>query len=115
MVEDTFAALPPGAEPTRTQIQQVIAIRRTATDSLAGIEPPETFIVEHAALVAALENLTTSGEQFLESTAELGPDEFLGALLASTDIDVLADTVAAVCRIWEARAADSGSPTDLGC
>lgn len=115
MTRDAFAALPPGAAPTRSQIELVVAARRTALDAISALDPPDEMRPEHLALTAAMDGFVAAGEGFLVETADLDPDAFLTALEASTDIDALADTVSVACTAWERRAADLGHAVELGC
>jgi hypothetical protein len=115
MTRRSIEELPPGTEPTRSQVTSIVEFRRSAVNELKEISPPDEFAVEHPALIAALDNLTTRSESFLEQTDGLDPDQFLAALELSTDIDDLAATVATVCRVWESRSAELGLGRDLGC
>ena len=115
MTRDAFVALPPGAAPTRPQVQLVVAARRTALDTISGLTPPAEMEPEHRVLTGAMEAFVTSSEAFIETSAELDPDAFLSALEASTALDALADRVSVACTTWEHRAADLGHPVELGC
>ena len=115
MTRDSFAALPPGAAPTREQIAGVVAARRTALDAISRLSPPDEMQPEHLALTTAMGGFVTAGEGFLVETAGLDPAAFLSALEASTDLDSLAATVSAACTAWERRAGELGHPIELGC
>jgi hypothetical protein len=115
MTRAAFDALPPGAAPTRSQIAEVVAARRTALDTISVLTPPAEMRPEHQSLVRALRSLVIASEDFIEANAALDPDAFLEALEASTNIDALADTVSLACAAWEIRAADLGHAVELGC
>ncbi len=115
MTRDAFAALPPGAAPTRDQVESVVAVRRSALEAIAELNPPGEMAPEHQALVTALERFVTAAEAFLDDTTGLDAAGFLAALEASTQIDAIADDVSAACTAWETRAGDLGSPVELGC
>lgn len=115
MTRAAFAALPPGAAPTRSQVAEVVAARRTALDAIAALTPPPEMLPEHQALVSAMESFVVAGESFVDSSAALDPDAFREALDASTDIDGLARVVSLSCSTWETRAADLGHAVELGC
>lgn len=115
MTREAFAALPPGAAPTREQIERVVAARRDALESIAALTPPEQLLPEHLALTTAMEEFVTASEAFLTSTIGLSPDAFLDALDASTGIDTLAAVVSDACGAWERQAKDLGHPIELGC
>ncbi|MEK7252867.1 MAG: hypothetical protein AAB198_06450 [Actinomycetota bacterium] len=115
MTRDSFAALPPGAAPTRDQVAAVVAARRTAFDAISSLAPPEEMAPEHLALTTAIQRFVIASETFVIETAELDAIAFSAALEASTDIDVLADVVGAACTAWERRAGELDHATELGC
>lgn len=115
MTRAAFAALPPGAAPTQSQVAAVMTARRTALDTISALTPPSEMRPEHQALVGAMESFVVAGEAFIEANGSLDPDAFLEALEASTDIDALADVVSLSCTAWETRAADLGHTVELGC
>jgi hypothetical protein len=115
MTNDSFAALPPGAAPTHQQVAEIVEARRAALVAIEGLEPPEELEPEHRVLIAALRAFVDAGTSFVEETAALGPDAFLDALEASTQIDRLADRVSASCDAIRLRAADLGHPVGLAC
>lgn len=115
MTRDSFAALPPGAAPTREQIAGVVLARRTALDAISELTPPDEIELEHLALTTAMRGFVTAGEGFVADTAGLDAAAFRTVLEASIAIDVLADTVSAACTAWERRAGGLGHPIELGC
>ncbi len=115
MTRDAFAALPPGAAPTRSQIEVVVGVRRTALDAISDLTPPAAMEPEHLALTIAMNSFVVASEGFVATSAGLDPDAFLAALEASTDIDALADAVSVACTAWERRAADLDHAVELGC
>ncbi|HLE39814.1 MAG TPA: hypothetical protein VJA44_09230 [Acidimicrobiia bacterium] len=115
MTRDSFAALPPGAAPTREQIEGVVAARQTALDAIARLSAPDEMRPEHLALTTTMAGFVAATEGFLAETAGLDPGEFLAALEASSELDALADTVSAACTAWERRAGELGHATELGC
>lgn len=115
MTRDAFAALPPGAAPTRDQVAAVVAVRRTAYEAVGALTPPGEIAPEHQALLGAMGRFVTAGEEFLAASAGLDAAGFLEALEATTHIDAIADDVSAACTSWETRAADLGTPVELGC
>ncbi len=115
MTRDAFANLPPGAAPTRDQVAAVVAVRRTAFEAVGALDPPAEMAPEHQALLVALGRFVTAGEEFLADSAGLDAPEFLAALEATTHIDAIADDVSVACTAWETRAADLGTPVELGC
>lgn len=115
MTRDAFAALPPGAAPTRQQVTDVVEVRRTALAAISALQAPTEMTPEHQALTLAMGRFVEAGEEFLAETATLDPPGFLAALEASTDIDAIADEVGVACAAWERRAADLGTPVELGC
>lgn len=115
MTRDAFAALPPGAAPTRPQIEAVTAARRRAVERIAALRVPSEMAAEHTVLVGALDQFVSAAEEFLDSTADLDPEAFLEAVREATDIDALADRVGAACSAWERRAEELVRPVELGC
>jgi hypothetical protein len=115
MTRDAFAALPPGAAPTRDQVSMVVTVRRNALDAIAALTPPAEMAPEHLALVTAMQGFVTATETFMAGVAGLDADGFLAALESSTDLDALADQVSSACTAWEGRAADLGEAVELGC
>lgn len=115
MTQDSFEALPPGAAPTHEQVVEVIDARRTALAAIEALSPPDELEPEHLALSAAFEDLVTAGDAFLAETAGLDPESFGEALLASSDIDALAQRVTSACDAVRRQAEGLGYVVSLAC
>lgn len=115
LTDESAIALPPGSPPTHEGVAGVVVARRNALAALEELAPPKELDAEHRVLVTVLGDLVTAAEAFVEQTASLDPDEFLQALAASTDIDLLAGRVADACDAMRARARTLGHVVTLEC
>ncbi|HSM01474.1 MAG TPA: hypothetical protein VK960_03395 [Acidimicrobiia bacterium] len=115
LTDESAIALPPGTTPTREGVAGVVAARRHALTDLASLDPPAEMAAEHLALVTVVGDLVTAAEAFLTETASLSRTEFLEALSASAQIDVLAARVAEACDVMRVRARTLGHVVSLEC
>lgn len=115
MTRDSFEALPPGAAPTHEQVAEVVDARRTALAAIEALAPPDELEPEHLVLIVAFEELVAAGDAFLADTAGLAPVSFGEALLASNDIDTLAERVTSACDAVRRQAAGLGYVVSLAC
>lgn len=115
MTRDTFAALPPGAAPTRDAVTGVVAARRTALTVITALEPPDDITPEHLALVTTFAAFVERSEAFLAATADLDATAFDTAVRSAGTLDDLAAAMGAACTAWERRAAEVAHPVELGC
>jgi hypothetical protein len=115
MVRDEAAVLTPGMIPSRTEVDALVAIRDRAANALSALQPPDEMAPEHRLLAGELARFVEAARGFLADTEGLDPEGFEEALLASTELDLVADSVSAACTAWEARARQLGHPADLGC
>ncbi|MEX1207915.1 MAG: hypothetical protein WEE36_04800 [Acidimicrobiia bacterium] len=115
MTRDSFEALPPGAAPTHEQVAEVVDARRTALAAIEALAPPDQLEPEHLVLIAAFEDLIAAGQSFLADTAGLGSESFGEALLASSEIDALANRVTSACDAVRRQAEGLGYVVSLAC
>lgn len=115
LTDESATAIPPGSPPTREGVAGVVVARRNALTSLEALDPPDELYPEHQALITVMGDLVTAAEAFVDQTASLGPEEFLQALDASTDIDILAGRVADACDAVRGRARVLGHVVTLEC
>jgi hypothetical protein len=115
MTSDSFEALPPGAAPTHEQVAEVVDARRAALAAIEALAPPDELEPEHLVLIAAFEELVTAGDAFLAETAGLAPESFGEALLASSEIDALAERVTNACDAVRRQAEGLGYIVSLAC
>ena len=115
MTQETLTALPPGAAPTRPQVEAVTAARRRAAEAISALAVPQEMSPEHIILERRLIEFVDASESFLAATADLDANGFLEALLGSTGLDTVAGAAAAACAVWERRAADLGTAVMLTC
>ncbi|MDX1691373.1 MAG: hypothetical protein R3290_10155 [Acidimicrobiia bacterium] len=106
----------PGTTPARTQIAEIVDLRRQALEELRRIEPPDEVAGLHGEFVGSLEEVVTLAETFLADTEDLDARAFAEALANSTEIDEAQRRFTAFCRTLEieADALDVG-PVDLSC
>jgi hypothetical protein len=115
MQRDSVAALPDPSVIDRNGISGVNDARQRAVTALEAVVPATEVTPEHAALVLALSDLTAAGTEFLAATSGLATDEFTAAVLASSDLDQIAQRVAAACTALENRASALGYSNRFSC
>jgi hypothetical protein len=115
MRTDSIAALPNPSTPTRDGVANVNAARQRAIVDLEQLAPPTEVRPEHAALILAISNLVTAGEDFLTTAQGLTDGEFAQAVRSATGIDEAARRVASACDAMQGRATELGYVAGIRC
>ncbi len=115
MRSDSIAAAPRRGTVTVDGVTGVTDARAIAVAALMAMVPPSQVAPEHAALLGALGDLVTAGDEFMVANRELDAASFEAAVLAATDIDFVVRRVGAACEALARRAVDLAVEADIRC